>query len=443
MDDGTNYIPNFILGKSAVPIKQPWEYELEKFKQSKVLFLTYTIKPKFLKFKKTTADKLALATIPICTFIQALFVSICFLHLNIRSFWWWLFAIPTFVVFGTLVYKLISQIICEMKVKIHNNNIPENISVVVYDGPPGTGKTSALCNDYKNLADSKWFKICEKYAFYEPFLEDIPLWPQKEKEDAIEIIEAYNFYKTSNSYPCLWSTVPAFVDGVPVNKLTADHLMQRKRLPYGAVCIIDETSLVLPQELFRDKPYEVVEMCKFPRHFGDFNFGSTEQDEDSNLIYLRRVAGLTNHMLAQEWIKQPKFLQWIYDKLFNIRFKRPFTKNASNFFKLFKQYIKAFGYRKYYYTNNISPGVQTFLLKPNLCLDYDDRCYKNAYRCLNKPLEKSTWEYLRPSKRDIDQIFSDELKQRGKSHAQLKREAAQKRLTKEKKYGRKKADNNG
>jgi len=39
MDDGTNYIPNFILGKSAVPIKQQWEYELEKFKQSKVLSL--------------------------------------------------------------------------------------------------------------------------------------------------------------------------------------------------------------------------------------------------------------------------------------------------------------------------------------------------------------------------------------------------------------------
>ena len=420
---------NFILiGEPKEPIPQQWQIELGKFNRSKTLLLPPPeIKPLFLKFKKRTADRLALATIPGCLIIQSLITAILFSQINFRNIFWWLFAIPIVTLLVILVYKTIAQVINERRVKIHNNSIPNNISVFVYDGNPGAGKTSSIANDEKHLADFMWSQICEKYAMYEPFLDEIQFWPQKEKEDALEIIEAYNFYQNSGTYPCLWSTVPMFIDGVPVNKLTADHLLQRERLPYGAVCLIDETSLVLPQELFKDKPYEIIEMCKFPRHFGDFHYGSTEQDEDSNIIYLRRVAGRRLHLLQQEWVQKPRLLLWIYNKLFNLRSRKPFTKKTVNFFKLFNQYIRSFGYRKYWYTEEGFSKVQSFVLKPNLCLEYDDRCYKNAYRCLNKPLNVSKWEYLRPSKRDIDEIFSDELKQRAKSKAQIKSEAIQKR----------------
>lgn len=416
---------NFILIKEPrEPLLQKWQMDKERFLRSHILRLPPTeIKPLFLKFKTQTADRLALATIPGLLIFQILYTAILFAKLNFKSILWWLFAVPIVSILVLLVYKTVAQVIYERRVKIHNNSIPDNIYVYVYSGNPGAGKTSSLSNDFKHLADHMWSDICEKHAMYEPFLNQIPFWPRKEKEDALEIIEAYNFYQDSGTYPCLWSTVPAFVDGVPANKLVADHLLQRERLPYGAVCLLDESSLILPQELYKDKPYEVIEMCKFVRHYGDFHFGATEQDENSNLIYLRRVAGKKPYFIKQEWVQKPRFLLWLYNKLFNRRAKRKFTTKAVNFFKLFKQYIRAFGYRKYYYTEEGVPGVQTFVLKPNLCLEYDDRCYRNAYRCLNKPLKKSAWDYIRPTKRDIDAIFSEELRNRGKTKAQKKQEA--------------------
>lgn len=420
MNERVNFI---LIGEPKEPILQPWQIELRKFKHSKTLLLSYECKPLFLKFKKRTADRLALATIPGCLIIQCLLTAILFHQINFRNIFWWLFAIPIVTLLVILIYKTIAQVINERRVQIHNNSIPENIYVYVYSGNPGAGKTSSISNDLKHLADYKWSEICEKYAMYEPFLEQIPFWPRKEKEDALEIIESYNYYQESGTYPCLWSTVPAFVDGVPANMLVADHLLQRERLPYGAVCLLDETSLILPQELYKDKPYEIIEMCKFVRQYGEFHFGSTEQDEDSNLIYLRRVAGRKIYYIKQEWVLKPRFLLWLYNKLFNRRAKRKFTARAVNFFKLFDQYIHAFGYRKYYYTEEGVTGVQNFVLKPNLCLEYDDRCYRNAYRCLNKPLKKSAWDYLRPTKRDIDAIFSEELRNLGKTKAQKKQDA--------------------
>lgn len=420
---------NFILqGTAREPILQQWQIGLRTFQhQQKPLLLPYVKQPVYLKFSKSMADKLALMTRPALLLILTLFTAITFLNLNIKSVWWWLCAVPVVLLELLLIYKVFAQIINERRVKIHIASIPTNISVFVYDGPPGAGKTSSMMSDLMFLADSMWAKIREEYSMLEPFLDEINFWPTKQKEDALEIIEAYEFFSTSGGYPCLWSTVPAFVDGVPVHVLSADHLLQKKRLPYGSVCILDETSLILPQELYKNKPYEIVEMCKLLRHFGDFHFGSTEQDEDSNVIYLRRVAGQSRHLIEQRWIDQPKVLQWIYNKLFSLRSRKPQTVRSVIFFKNFKRYIKAFGYRKYFYTDNTSSKVQSFVLKPNLYIDYDDRCYKNVYRCLDKPLEKSVWEYYRPSKRDLAKIFPEELRQSAKTKIQLKKEAIERR----------------
>lgn len=426
---------NFLLGKSYEPVLQPWEIQLNKFKQehSKLCIGFQYREPKYLKFKPATADKIALLIRPVMFALFIIFTTLQILSFNLTNWLWWVSVVittPWLIYFGV---KTIKQIHYERKVKQHCDEIPDNIAVRVREGVPGAGKTSSLLHDMKILADIMWDKICEKYRMLEPYLEDIPYWKQKPREDAEEIIEAYNFYENSGTYPCLWTSLPCFVDGIATNRLTADHLLQKKRLPYGTVMVLDEASLILPQELYRDKPYELIELCKFPRHFGDFKIGSTEQDEDSNLIYLRRVSGQTMSMLEQEWIEQPHILQWIYDKLLD--WTKNMTKKKVNFFKMFNQLIRAFGYRRYWYyekTTGIKSefGTTSFILKPNLNIDYDDRSYRNGYRCKDKPLIQSKWEHKRLSKKEIDEIFPQELKDRGKTKEQIKRDAIERRRKK-------------
>ena len=427
--------PNFLLGKTISPVLQPWQIELNQFKREhQPLLLGWpNLDPEYLKFKKTLADKIALSIRPVLFGFFLILGILLIAFYNLHSVAWWFGVVLVAPWLLVCSIKTIKQIYYEKKIRDHINEIPDHIAAQTREGVPGAGKTSSLLHDLKILADIMWDKICKKYRMLEPYLEEIPYWKQKQREDAEEIIEAYNFYLDIGTYPCFWTSVPCFVDGVPTNRVTADHLMQRKRLPYGAVVMLDETSLILPQELFRDKPYEILELCKFLRHFGDFKVGSTEQDENSNLIYLRRVSGRTLTMLEQEWIEQPRILQWIYDKL--LSWTKTMTKKKVCFFKVFEEIIRAMGYRRYwYYESTIgvssNPGIQSFLLKPNLNISYDDRAYKNAYRCKDEPLIQCSWEHMRLTKEEIDEIFLQELKERGKTQAQIKREARESRLKK-------------
>lgn len=425
--------PNYLIGKSTVPVWQEWQKNLFLFKQthSSIALPWPERKPHYIKFKSETADKIAMAIRPICFGIFFILATFLIVFNNFSNIWWWLGAGIVVPFLFTFSYYTITQLTNETKIKIRNANIPDNIAAEVREGVPGAGKTSSLLHDLKILSDIMWRKICNKYALLEPFLDDIPYWPHKEREDAEEIIEAYNFYMNGDGYPCLWTSVPCFVDGLPAYRVTADHLLQKKRFPYGSVVMLDETSLILPAELYRSKPYAIVELFKFLRHFGDFKVGSTEQDEDSNVIYLRRVAGASKKMIGQEWIQRPRFLEWIYN--WQISHVKKMTQKKVNYFMVFDKIIHSMGYRKYYYYENAMtldtvPGLKSFVLKPNLNMTYDDRAYKNAYQCKDEPLIHSSWEHLRLTSKEIKEIFTQELRELGKTKQQIKEQARLKRL---------------
>ena len=111
------------------------------------------------------------------------------------------------------------------------------------------------------------------------------------------------------------------------------------------------------------------------------------------------------------------------------------TKRKVNYFMIFNKIIHSMGYRKYYYYENALnmdtvPGLKSFVLKPNLNMSYDDRAYKNAYQCKDEPLIHCSWEHLRLSSKEIKEIFTQELREMGKTKEQLKEQARQKRLAK-------------
>lgn len=359
---------------------------------------------------------------------------------------WWALTIASSPMIVISYYNLMADIVCKIRVKAYEASIDDDIYVEQRYGRPGGGKTSSAFYTAKILADIMWKKIKQEYKLLKPYLNDIPFWNTKAREDAQEIIDAYNFYKNSGTYPCLWSSVPGFVDGVPVNRLTANHLMQRDRLPFGTVAILDEVSLILPQELFRNKPVEIEELAKFPRHFGDLHIITTEQGRDNVFKGLRNSAGRIRCMLKQQWILKPRILIWIYDKLLSKT--EHMTRTKATFFRVLNKVINAIGYRRYTYYDSGTEDLRevskekTFILPSFLNVTYDSRAFKNAYRCKDEPLKQSSWEHLRLSKEELDEIFTKELQER-KTKAEVRSEENRKRREEERrKKEEEKARNN-
>ena len=437
----------FKIGRTREPILQPWQIQLQEYRKTHpVLELPAPPikKENYMKFSTAAANIIARIINP--TIFCLLFIVVALLlAFNNLEFWlWWVAIIVVAVPFVISATAVLKQCIYEIRVKQHENEIETNIYVDNTEGAPGAGKTSSVINDAKLLADIRWEEICHEYAILKPFMESIPNWPQRQREDAMEIIETYEYYQTSGTYPCLWTSFAVFVDGVPANQFTVDHILQRKRIPYGSVIAVDEFNLFIPQNIYRDTPYEIIEISKFCRQWG-FSFKIADQSTDGTVIYFRRVSGRNRYMLEQEWVLQPKLLQWLFKKVLTSR--EELSKRRVNFCKILQKIIKASGYRKYYYVDtgtvkykNDNAKVQTFILRSNLNAEYDDRAFKNLYRCKDQKLEVSAWKHLRMDKDELAQIFPEELRQRAKSKAQLKREARE-RYEKKKAQGETKDGN--
>ena len=428
---------NFILiGKTK---NQTADYDLKKsifryyiHKARPTLLLGYTLKPLYANFKnKWFSTHFRLLMFLICL-MPVIPIAINFSN----TFWWYVaIAIPTPFAIWTLIY-VIWDCVYKIRIKLHIASINVDKSIIGRYGVPGSGKTSSLFFDMKIMADKMWQKIKEAYILLIPYLNEIRFWPTALREDAEEIIEAYRFYKESGTYPCLWSTVPAFVDGVPVNIITQEHLMQQKKMPYGACCILDEISVILPPELFRNKPIEIKEMCKFPRHFGDFHFGSTEQGEKNMLIDFRNSTAENKCMIEQKWVLKPLFLIAIYNRLIDHYLNKfentgkGMTKATANVLQIFHKFIKNIGFRKYYYFDSgneneqVKSKTKTFILPPYLNVTYDSRAFKNGYRCKDKPLEVSKCYALRLSSQELEKIFikKEQLESNTQKQKKAKRE---------------------
>ena len=435
------YFPNFKIEYAKLKKDEVWRKLLFVFifwrnyhKSLATPRLEYKRTPLYATFKKSWFQTLGKYFRLILVIIPTIILVKLILTFN-NSLSWWIAAAICSPGIAVSIFNFIADTVYKVRVKIHIASIETNKYVILRHGRPGGGKTSSLLYEQKILADLMWEDIKREYKLLEPYLKDIPYWNIKQKEDALEIIESYEFYKTSNTYPCLWTSVPAFVDGVPTNRLTANHLMQRDRLPYGAVKMLDEVSLILPQELFRNKPIEISELCKFPRHFGDFHIGTTEQGKDNMFKDLRNSASENRCMVNQTWVLKPRTLIWFYNKILDK--KKKLSKLNVVFLRGLKQLINSIGYRRYKYFDTgtedrvVISKEKTFILPSFLNISYDSRAFKNVYRCKDKPLIKSSWEHLRLSKQEINDIFTKELQER-KTKTELRTEENRKRRAEEK-----------
>lgn len=429
------YFPNFKIEYEKFKKDEVWRKILFIFifwrnfhKSLNIPKLEYKLTPLYANFKKSWFQTIGKYFRFILVIIPTVILIRLILSFNNSLSWWILTGIcaPGIII---SIFNFIADIVYKIRVKKHINSIESNKYVILRHGQPGGGKTSSLLFDLKILSDLMWQDIIREYKLLEPYLEDISFWNQRQKEDAFEIIEAYEFYKNSETYPCLWTSVPAFVDNIPTNRLTANHLMQRDRLPFGSVCMLDEVSLILPQELFRNKPIEITELCKFPRHLAELHIGTTEQGKDNMFKDLRNSSSENRCMVNQTWVLKPRLLIWFYNKILDN--KKKFSKTDVIFFRGLKQLINSIGYRRYrYYDTGTEDRViiskeKTFILPSFLNITYDSRAFKNVYRCKDKPLLISSWEHLRLSQQEINEIFTKELQER-KTKAEIRAEEKRK-----------------
>lgn len=432
------YRPNWQanLHITQEPIFQEWQIQKMRYKGQRTLGKAFwqDRTPKFYNFTSQKAFKIA-HSLPLYSYLTWLTLAVLTALLYNPSSWlWWVLVGVVGVPFVIKTIIGFRQIIAKLRAQHFIGYGMQGVHAIVVDGKVGAGKTSSLLESYAILAKIQWEKMCKACSMLLPFLDDIPYWREDLRQSAQEILESYFFFLNSGTVPLLYTSVPCKVDGLFTNKLKADHLLQKERLPYGVVIIIDESSLVLPQNLYKSTPYNLIEFFKFLRHYGDFYVGATEQDENSNLIYLRRACGKVVHIIKQKHILKNKLLEWLHN--FIETHSKESARRSVFLYKLNKIVANS-GWRKYYYKEYYEGDeegsyIKSFVVKPCLDISYSSRAYKQGYRCLDQKLTVSTWTSLYLTKSELREVFSDDLKKETMTKAQLKREATARRLARQK-----------
>lgn len=299
------------------------------------------------------------------------------------------------------------DIAMKIRVKTHIKNINVDSPVTMYCGPWGAGKTSSMVYESVLKAKKQWKYLCREYKKLRCRKDEIQFWSDSLKKNrALEIIESYEFYKKSNTVPCLWTTIPVFVNGISSNKLTGEHLVQEKKLPYNITLCMDEISMILPQNLYKKNNEEIDSILKFGRQFFNGKFSQTEQAKQNEYCGLRRVTTSVQFMTRQKWVLKPNFILWLIN--FITDKKKKIGLKLEIFLRELEEVVKNIGYRKCFYKNlgteyfkEISKE-KNFIAPSNLNLiKYDDRAFVEGYLAKDKNLEVSKFDSLTFSREEI------------------------------------------
>lgn len=435
-----------LIQKYKVHRPQLWELwltafmfyvNLNKLHQRPAIQMEY-YRPIYMNFKSDWCKKIAKYYYMTLFIIPAIIFLRIVLDYHDTVAWWVCLGLVSPITLFTLI-NFLRDIACKLRVLAHNASITISKYLKMRFGQPGAGKSSSAIYDSKIMADKENKEIEREYKLLTPDLDKVDRMESIARDRAKEIIEVHDYNVTSGAYPCLATTTPVYVDGVPANRLVADHLIQEEKLPYGTVGFIDEARQVLPPELHNTNPDCVLEMAKFSRQYGEFHFNLVDQAKEGAFVAWRRCTDSFDFMEDQKWVLKARFLFWLADFLTD-RMKKP-THRKVAFIKVLKKIAKHIGYRKYYYTdfgNEYKQSIsktKTFILPSFLNADYDDRAYRKGYRARNKQLNVIKWNSMEFTEEQIADIHSKKIKELTKSKKQLTAEA--KERTRQKKLAEK------
>lgn len=401
---------------------------------------------KYLVFsiKKTVLEKLA----RFHYFIEFLFVAIlCYLYyskfgLEISNLF--IFIPLAVVVVVTLIY-FITNLICSIRIQTYIDSLSTSKYVCLRMGEPSTGKSSSGIYEAIEKSKKLWEELQFEYWLISEKIERIYSGTRIEHKvlgkdengnlkidykrvysgdkakikHAIEIVESYEYYSSHNCIPCFWSNIPVFVDGKPANIFTTDHLLQNEKILYKGIAFIDEIGSMLPPQLSLNKNEMIDLMFRFCRHFTEWHIISTEQDGSATLISARRVTAENRRMIEQKHILKPFILDWVTKVIKKVIQHFKGTDERVRFISNLRYYVDSVGFRKFKYEDygnlqvgnkgEVSSRVKAFMAPPHLNCFYDDRTFRNLYKCINQCANVQTFSNAVLSLEEIKKLFNREL----------------------------------
>lgn len=283
---------------------------------------------------------------------------------------------------------------------------------VTNDGAPGAGKTFTGVNTAYNLALDAWARLKEDYYTQTSML---PQWLKNGEFDKITaynaIKESYEFYKERESdyIPCLVSSIPLreYGTGRMSYQLTPEMFLQIDRVPEYTVLFTDEIGEDQGVDKSMTDNADYLAFWRFPRHFFDGKFVNTNQDGGQAAIAVRRSTDYVNRIIGQKWIERPVALEEYYRRkkrrYYKLIAKGKRESHRAQYLaqKLYylKKYIATIGFREItcqLRTTEGSPvgNIEKFVLPAIGGVEYDDRTFRNQYKCRADKIELRGWESL-------------------------------------------------
>lgn len=283
---------------------------------------------------------------------------------------------------------------------------------ITNDGAPGAGKTVTGANMAYFLAQRRWAEMKSEYYSQKSMLAE---WCKRGDTDKLygfrTLEESYFFYaeRESTNIPCLISSVPLKEYGT--NRwsyvLEPEVYAQIERVPEYCVLFNDESGRLFGGDTSKSATDDIKDFWRYIRHFLDAMAVNTNQDGDQNAIYMRRSTDFVNHINGQEWIMPP------------VRLLRRIERKEARFFKkmergklsekqsiyigqklyFLKKYAATIGFRRVSHRLCTQSGEfvgdeEEYILPAIGCVEYDDRAYRNLYKCKDKPLCLKGWNSL-------------------------------------------------
>ena len=309
------------------------------------------------------------------------------------------------LIFLFVLYQLLGFFIIKMRQQRHERRITLNNVVIVKIGAPGCGKSSSGLYEAVVMARQMWRDLAWRY--YK--LKSKKVKPQ----DWDEVKFSYEYFKKSNCVPCLLSNIPVMVDGKYTTFVSKEHCEQKSRLPAHCVLFLDEVGAMLSVDTAKQRQgndedaaqnaVNVSDFFRLCRHFGNWRIICTEQDSENIYIDVRRVVSKNEYMLWQKWVLKPYLFLWLFLPLRALAIHFQWTSRLFARPLIFLEKLcQSIGFRKYrFLTENntqrlsgMQKGKRTFYLPSLLNFKYDERTFRNFYKCKDQKIKPTVFENL-------------------------------------------------
>lgn len=303
-------------------------------------------------------------------------------------------------------------------------------------GPPGCGKTFTGSNIAYSLALKRWEDLKTDYFTARTMVKEWVKNGDAEKLIAFKgLKDSYEFFaeREDRFIPCLVTSIPMreYKTGRMSYKLTPAIYAMVQRCAEYTVLFNDETGATFNCHDSLNIADDVQDFMRFIRQMLDAVGINTEQGDDGDAKTFRKSTDYNNYLGGQEWLMRPIRLEKRFarkkDKYFKRLYKGKLSDEKAKYvgqtLYYTKEYIKTIGFRRIPHElksagAGLFKGVKEDYIFPAIgCVQYNDRAFRDAYKCKDEKIELEGWTSLLIEDCDLheyDDLTRKQPKEKGK-----------------------------